>query len=614
MASASAKITLTYPLYACDFDPNDASRLVVGGGGGAGRSGVGNKITVLDTTFPEALEPSAEIELSRDEDNVTSLAVVSQSRGKTALVYAGVNSSPEEQRNGENKHFRVFGVDPPSAKAKEAAAPTISELSRTSLFSNKDPDAYQRILRLSAPFAGSPQMGAAATGLAKQAQIVLFEASSSGLKPRGRLNLEKEASDLDVMQTSSDQYRLVYCNDYEIHSINIPAKGGAVTGEPQLIFTTPEDVATGYPRPSFRAIRFLTPGFLLTACNMAKRSGVVLQAYRIAAGGTDVPARLSASAKLPKHVPQATALAATNLHPPASPGASAGDTQFVVAVAGVDCSITLYTLDHSSLASIDVLSKLYPFTTVRGVHPHPISGLSFSRFQPPGQFSSTSVSSSSKASKSVAKAPASESASPVLKLASISVANTAVVHTIPLKKLPAAAAAAAEKPLSKNPRSPKQAGRYVVAARSHGPSPKAIIIVSTVGILLLAMILQTFLEVKALTPRDVLGARKWAPATWVHHPPGRGRLLLKLTQADGPVVLREGDGVVEVASGDKAAAAVASLEDPVVAWEELPAAQRKAWKAKLKAAGHWGEEMGEAIFKGVLFSELGGVVGGFVRG
>jgi hypothetical protein len=40
----SAKTTLSYPLYACDFDPLDNSRLVVGGGGGAGRSGVGNKI------------------------------------------------------------------------------------------------------------------------------------------------------------------------------------------------------------------------------------------------------------------------------------------------------------------------------------------------------------------------------------------------------------------------------------------------------------------------------------------------------------------------------------------------------------------------------------------
>jgi len=41
---ASAKTTLSYPLYACDFDPKDAKTFVVGGGGGAGKSGVGNKI------------------------------------------------------------------------------------------------------------------------------------------------------------------------------------------------------------------------------------------------------------------------------------------------------------------------------------------------------------------------------------------------------------------------------------------------------------------------------------------------------------------------------------------------------------------------------------------
>ena len=38
----SAKITLTYPLYVSDWI--DENRLVVGGGGGSGRNGVGNKI------------------------------------------------------------------------------------------------------------------------------------------------------------------------------------------------------------------------------------------------------------------------------------------------------------------------------------------------------------------------------------------------------------------------------------------------------------------------------------------------------------------------------------------------------------------------------------------
>ena len=40
---ANAQIALTYPLYAADFDPNSNGLLLVGGGGGPSRSGVGNK-------------------------------------------------------------------------------------------------------------------------------------------------------------------------------------------------------------------------------------------------------------------------------------------------------------------------------------------------------------------------------------------------------------------------------------------------------------------------------------------------------------------------------------------------------------------------------------------
>lgn len=44
-----ARLELDYPLYALQFDPEDANRLIVGGGGGAGRSGVGNKIVSTST-------------------------------------------------------------------------------------------------------------------------------------------------------------------------------------------------------------------------------------------------------------------------------------------------------------------------------------------------------------------------------------------------------------------------------------------------------------------------------------------------------------------------------------------------------------------------------------
>ena len=44
---AEAKLSLSYPLYCADFDPNNDGFLFVGGGGGEGRSGVGNKIVSL---------------------------------------------------------------------------------------------------------------------------------------------------------------------------------------------------------------------------------------------------------------------------------------------------------------------------------------------------------------------------------------------------------------------------------------------------------------------------------------------------------------------------------------------------------------------------------------
>jgi glycyl-tRNA synthetase len=40
----SSKLTLSCPLFAADFDPQNNDFLLVGGGGGESRSGVGNQI------------------------------------------------------------------------------------------------------------------------------------------------------------------------------------------------------------------------------------------------------------------------------------------------------------------------------------------------------------------------------------------------------------------------------------------------------------------------------------------------------------------------------------------------------------------------------------------
>jgi len=53
---ADAKLTLSYPIYAADFDPKNNGFLVVGGGGGEGRSGVGNKIVRAQRGYAQALK------------------------------------------------------------------------------------------------------------------------------------------------------------------------------------------------------------------------------------------------------------------------------------------------------------------------------------------------------------------------------------------------------------------------------------------------------------------------------------------------------------------------------------------------------------------------------
>lgn len=48
-----AKTTLPFPIFAADFDPFNRGYLVVGGGGGEGRSGVPNQIVSNDSVHSE---------------------------------------------------------------------------------------------------------------------------------------------------------------------------------------------------------------------------------------------------------------------------------------------------------------------------------------------------------------------------------------------------------------------------------------------------------------------------------------------------------------------------------------------------------------------------------
>ncbi|RDL35364.1 Uncharacterized protein BP5553_07295 [Venustampulla echinocandica] len=615
----SAKATLSYPLWACDFDPLDSSRLVVGGGGGAGRSGVGNKITLLDTSKASELKEVGEIDLSKDEDNVTSLAV-GQRKGETTLVYAGANSRPEDIKKGRNKHFRIFGIE-----AATSGTSKITELSRSSLFTGTEKDSYQRLLRLTKPYPNQPQLGAIATGLTKKSEIVLFETSATQpMRSRGAVQSNKEPVDADLIQTGENEYMFAYCDEHDVFVKKITPDND--DEEPREVYITPASRShEKVTIPSFRAMRWLTKDFLLMLTNIHGNSGAVLQILRLPPSGNG-HCRIAQSLRLPSRITKGTGLAVANLTPPLSPTAEQDYTQFVIAVAGHDISITLFKVNLQVERSVAMPTKIREFRTFKNVHPNQTTGLCFSNFVPPTH-------------------PVTASTPPqCLKLASISVSSTVVVHTLPLFPVPLSI----KRGQSRTP-------RYVVALPSGATAMAMSLVLCTLGILLGAVFIQSLLEIRGAAPNWVQ-ARSFIPLRVqevIGRPyefPGGYKSSIastKDTYASGynhhigvpaddasgsalrlPEIFSslksesDGTGVFVVHEHADAEGGIkAKLHDEEVhgphggqPWEELKHEQRQKWIEKLKQAGYWAEDMGETILKGVVFGELGAAVGQAVAG
>ncbi|KAI5465464.1 hypothetical protein BGZ63DRAFT_420033 [Mariannaea sp. PMI_226] len=586
----SASTELDYPLYAVDFDQEDSNRLVVGGGGGAGRSGVGNKITVIETVSQDELRVAGELTLSRDEDSVMSLAI-GANMGKATHLYAGVNSSPDSIAKGKNEHLRTLTIQKTKARASagtKTADTVVTELSRTALFSNPDADTYQRLLRIAG------QAGVAATAMGKEHQLAVFDAAGASPRLRGILELPEEAQDVDIIQTGEKQYQVAFCYKYELHVVDI----GADESEPRPVFVIPENESR---RPTFRSIRYVTPSFILAAANLPKRSGVVLLGIRLPVK-SDEQGRLSVTGRIPEKI-AATALAVSNLSPPESPTASVGETQFVVAVASHDSSISLFTLEHRLGHKVGILASLWPFQTLKSVHGNDnITGLAFSTFATPKTHTHPQY----------------------IKLASISLQKSVAVHNIPLRKYVDKAA----------PRNKNASSRYVVAMKSRGPSSRGVYITLTVIALILALVGQSMLEWLGVRPallhvNKLLPSRYSTLQTAENQPIFTAKFLSNLGNLDGgeSIKTQEGeqivvyesvpgatDGTGEATNKIQAGVHDSAVHGPGKTWEELGEKQKEAWRSRLKEAGAWSQQMGENVFKGVLFGELAGAVGRAVAG
>ncbi|KAI9746497.1 MAG: hypothetical protein M1818_000210 [Claussenomyces sp. TS43310] len=632
----AAKITLSYPVYACAFDPQDPRLLTVGGGGGAGRSGVGNKITVLDTSNPHELSESIDIDLSKDEDNVTSLYMGPQ-RGSSTLIYAGVNSSPKDVARGKNEHFRIFEL-PSREKTTRKIDGHISELSRTALFRPRDKDAYQRTLRLSSPYNNLPQLGAVATGLAKESEIVLFDtADSNATIPtiRGHILLSQEPEDLDIIQNEEKAYLFAYCSRRVIFLQTISSAAAPAPQDPRIVYTTPVPDDTGnHLAQSFRCIRFLNKEFVLTLTNIDQRRGVILQVLRLPKNDK-AEARIASQIRLPSQVAQATGVAVCNLTPPSSPGVRTEQSQFVIAVAGHDRSIYLYTLEYTTEMSVSQVSNFKLRATIKEVHPLQITGLSFSNFIP----------------------PTTENSSETLKLASVSVGNTVVVHTIRLKTTSSIK--------SKTP--------VYIADIPAPPRSSTLFALMAFAVILLAILTQGVMEIRGSSPA-YFGATKYVSPFWqkalrpVPGVPGiydeiKNGILRDPTSVEvstsptslTPVssapqytassfsvafaklvaeqqqgssndqrvifIREEQDAASHETSPGLASSIKADLHDEALQgphggkrWEELDEEQKLYWASKLRGLGHEVEDFGGTVLKGVVFGGVRGAIGQAVAG
>ncbi|KAJ5641535.1 hypothetical protein N7490_005535 [Penicillium lividum] len=675
----SAKITLSCPLFAAEFDPRNNGRLLVGGGGGEGRSGVGNKISLLDTSHRNEITEAVELSLSRDEDSVTSLAAAPQTGDDehSLVVLAGINSSVAEQKKNNNQHMRSFRFDAPrkvrpttevgeqegeeNKEPKENVIPGKTEsLSRASLFRFKSGtdagDSYQRVLRLS-PWKknkadkSEPRVGAITTGLAPSGEIVFFGATDSPTQSdvigRIRLSSNEEAEDVDFASLEFDpdqttdargQFRIAYTNgvDVMVGEISSSTRCNAAP-DVRCVYTIPLPSSGRATRPKFRALRFLSPSAILLLQNSPNRSGselVLLQLPKT----KDAQAKILRRRKLPGSVKIGLGLdvCALGTNP-------VGQQQTIIAASGSDNSITLWTVEYGPNRGYEKI-KLY--TTLRDVHPFSMTKLCFSTFIAPAH-------------------PITPDVPPQkVKLASVSMGNTVVVHTLPLSPFP---------PSSRYP-------RYTLSLPGPSETWELLTYVSVCILSFSAIIfaILVYMEIRGATP-PYFGATDWLSngirESWAveYIAPEQGKgsyldyILSPSRKGEDPLdkshflpnphtdVTVEKDvleSLKEILDRvHKAGAAPADLEtqapqslsvivrcdshgnaeesvlietsssahhyqlsesERLRSYEDMSGSDQAEWKQRLTDAGRWTASEGETVLKGVLFSEACGQLRQFV--
>ncbi|KAG9127840.1 hypothetical protein FRC07_008483 [Ceratobasidium sp. 392] len=268
-----------FPVYSLGFINDE--KLLVGGGGGATRSGIKNKLRLYDvSSTDQKIDLVAELELEKDEDAPMSMAV--DYLGNT--VICGINGSMEKVEQGINPHCRAFSI-----KMKEETKPLIQFEKSVQLVTSKAPEAFQKV-----------------TALSKDGTIVA--AGSSDGKPFNQVTLVAypkfdrasepftiplgELFDADF---SLDGYLVVTSttNLYVFSPSTEPAKISPSTAPHHLSLLQQLDPPPSRPGTSFRATRWsptspkIAWSVLNTTTGAAKDRRAWVVRWDVAEGGKD---------------------------------------------------------------------------------------------------------------------------------------------------------------------------------------------------------------------------------------------------------------------------------------------------------------------------------------
>lgn len=603
-----AKQTLSYPLYCVDFIDQD--HLIVAGGGGESKTGIGNKIvrfhpihsfyiklililhqSIVNVTKKTNLQLETETELSRDEDSVTSLAVRPGVRHGSATIYGGVNCSTAALRSHANEHFRVFEVtDGPPKEDDGKQTLRLFPLSQSSLFKPDSPryELYQRITRVCRQPASTSTTVVIASGSASSGQVLLLiqQNGAGAIQLEASIDLEnEEAEDLDVCDgtdgrpliaffTADRVFVLSHQATSSAKQLSLPTQESPRKGEVRLMYTV--SAISGGQRSKLRALRFLSPNLIVLLLNKPGRSGAEIQILRLFGGDGDIVLRRT----LHNSIKVATGVDVTLLKDPAG-----REDQAVLAVASQNISIEIFTLD---IPSTGIPTRFTTIRLFRNVHDLPITNLKFNHWTPPPQPIGATVEAQ------------------YLKLASVSIGKTAVVHTIQLTPTP---------PTSKQ-------ARYVAYDRQSDTLGR-FSLVAIVLVVFLSISLQVGLEYFNISADrtgitsnllPLLQQHENEPMTqaptataMTQEVPKVGKLSELPDDMEGLVMIRDSrdNVIVDVAPEGEIGGK---------RWHEMEEHEKARWREKLTDAGHWAADEGETILKSLIFGQIAGFVGQAVAG